>query len=107
MELNEIIESLRLFLEELNWLEYSPNDVFIHLVEELGEIGKHLIFTTGYKNEEQGHKKPNREELPREFAQAFSLFLQLCILLNIDLEEAWLKEIEIMRKRFPPNDKYK
>ena len=100
-------EILREFLQERGWLEYSSNDVFIHLIEELGEIGKHLIFDTGYKSEKQGHKKPSSKELPREFAQVFSLFLQLCILYDIDLEEAWLNELEIMKKRFPPTDKYK
>jgi NTP pyrophosphatase (non-canonical NTP hydrolase) len=107
MELDEIISNLKLFLEERNWLKYSPNDVFIHLIEELGEIGKHLIFASGYKNEEQGHQKPNSEELSREFAQVFTLFLQLCILHDVDLEEAWVKEMEIMRERFSPIDNYK
>ncbi len=107
MELNEIISTLKLFLEERNWLKYSPNDVFIHLVEELGEIGKHLIFASGYKNEEQGHQKPQSKELSREFAQVFTLLLQLCILHDIDLEEAWVKEMDIMRERFSPIDNYK
>ena len=107
MELNEIISNLKLFLEERNWLKYSPNDVFIHLVEELGEIGKHLIFASGYKKKEQGHQKPHSQELSREFAQVFTLFLQLCILHDIDLEEAWVKEMEIMRERFSPIDNYK
>lgn len=100
MELNEIINILKEFLEERNWLDYSSNDVFIHLIEELGEIGKHLIFASGYKTETQGHKKPNDKELSREFAQVFSLFLQLCIKNKIDIERAWLEEIEIMKKRF-------
>ncbi len=107
MELDEIISTLKIFLEELNWLEFSPNDVFIHLVEELGEIGKHLIFASGYKNEEQGHQKPDSQELSREFAQVFTLFLQLCIHHDINLEEAWIKEMKIMRKRFSTTDNYK
>ena len=107
MELKEIIDEFRIFLEEREWLDFSQHDVFVHLIEELGEIGKYLLFSSGYKTEERGHEKPSKEELSSEFAQAFSLFIQLCILLEIDLEEAWKKEIEFMRKRFPPNDKYK
>ena len=105
MELSEIIEEIRHFLQERNWLDYSPNDVFIHLIEELGEIGKYLLFLSEYKKEEQGHKEPPKENMTREFAQVFSLFLQLCILLDIDLEESWRKEIDIMRERFPTNNK--
>lgn len=106
LELNEIIEEVRHFLQERDWLEYSPNDVFIHLIEELGEIGKYLLFFSEYKKETQGHKKPPKEDMSREFAQTFSLFLQLCILLDIDLEESWKKEINIMRERFPTNNKH-
>lgn len=107
MELDKIISTLKIFLEEQNWLEFSPNDVFIHLIEELGEIGKHLIFASGYKTEEQGHQKPDIQELSREFAQVFTLFLQLCILHDINLEEAWIKEMETMRERFSPTGRYK
>ncbi|MHA1202127.1 MAG: hypothetical protein ACTSQ4_06380 [Candidatus Heimdallarchaeaceae archaeon] len=107
MELDDIISSLKMFLEERNWLKFSPNDVFIHLIEELGEIGKHLIFASGYKTEEQGHQKPDNQELSREFAQVFTLFLQLCILHDINLEEAWIGEMETMRERFSTTDNYK
>ena len=107
MELNTIIQEFKIFLEERNWLSFSANDVFIHLIEELGEIGKYLLFLSKYKSEGQGHEKPLSSDLSREFAQAFSLFLQLCILLNIDLEEVWLEELEIMKRRFPINDKHK
>ncbi|MCG3216812.1 MAG: hypothetical protein KAS63_08830 [Candidatus Heimdallarchaeota archaeon] len=107
MELSEIIEEFRTFLSERQWLDFSAQDVFIHLIEELSEIGKYLLFSTGYKKEDMGHEKPSLENLPKEFAQAFSLFLQLCILLDINLEEAWKEEIKFMRQRFPSNDKYK
>ena len=100
MELKEIQKTFHDFLKERNWLEFSPNDVLLHLYEELSEIGDHLLFKSKYKSIE-GHTKPNDEELPREFAQAFSLFLQLCIYLGVDLETAWNEEIEKMRTRFP------
>ncbi len=100
MELKEIQENLEAFLEDRGWLNFSPSDVFIHLQEELGEIGKHILFQTGYKKEEMGHKKPKTEELPQEIAQAFSLFLQLCLILEIDLENSWISEFKRMKKRF-------
>lgn len=107
MEFNDIINEFKNFLEERGWLSFSPNDVFIHLIEELGEIGKYLLFFSEYKTEKQGHEKPPIENLSKEFAQAFSLFMQLCILLNINLEEVWLEEIKTMKERFPINDKHK
>jgi NTP pyrophosphatase (non-canonical NTP hydrolase) len=107
MEIKELMKELRIFLDERGWLSFSPNDVFIHLIEELGEIGKYLLFLSEYKTEEIGHEEPPKEKLSREFAQAFSLFMQLCIVLNIDLEKVWLEELEIMKKRFPIIDTQK
>ena len=100
MELREIQKNMGEFLAERGWLGFSPNDVIIHLYEELSEIGKHLLFFSGYKNE-QRHNKPPKADIPKEFGQAFSLFLQLSILLDVDLETAWKNEIKTMSERFP------
>jgi len=100
MELKEIQEKFNDFLKRRNWLEFSANDVLLHLYEELGEIGNYLLFNSKYKDD-IGHKRPKIEDLSREFAQAFSLFLQLCIYMEVDLEDAWQKELEIMEDRFP------
>lgn len=100
MDLKEIQKKFYIFLKERNWLAFSANDVLIHLYEELSEIGNYLLFQTKYKDD-IGHEKPKKEELPREFAQAFSLFLQLCIYMGIDLEDAWFEEINRMKERFP------
>ncbi|MHA1304459.1 MAG: hypothetical protein ACTSQE_11870 [Candidatus Heimdallarchaeaceae archaeon] len=107
MELQEIIEEIRVFLKGRGWEDFPPSDVYIHLIEELGEIGKHILFSTGYKTESMGHKKPPASELEREFAQTFSLFIQLVLCFNIDLEEAWKKEFQIMKNRFSPTTKKK
>ncbi|MCK4845439.1 MAG: hypothetical protein KAS95_07185 [Candidatus Heimdallarchaeota archaeon] len=104
LTLEELKSELKSFLDERDWLRFSPNEVFIHLIEELGEIGKHLLFLTEYKTESMGHKKPDDSQMPREFAQVFFLFLQLCIILDINIEEAWKKEFEIMKKRFSTTD---
>ncbi|MHA1668702.1 MAG: MazG-like family protein [Candidatus Heimdallarchaeaceae archaeon] len=107
MEFSTIIQEIHDFLESRGWLDFSPNDVFIHLIEELGEMGKHLLFNSEYKSEKMGHIRPSKEDLEREFAQSFSLFLQLCIILDINIEQVWKRELEIMKKRFPPTDKQK
>lgn len=104
LTLEELKSELREFLEDRDWLRFSPNEVFIHLIEELGEISKHLLFLSDYKKESMGHKKPDDSQMPREFAQVFNLFLQLCMILDINIEEAWKKEFEIMKKRFPTTD---
>ncbi|MCX8191206.1 MAG: hypothetical protein N3F06_00170, partial [Nitrososphaerales archaeon] len=42
--------------------------------------------------------------LGREFAQAFSLFIQLANRFEIDLEKEFKKELRLMEKRFKAED---
>ncbi|MHA1686967.1 MAG: hypothetical protein ACTSYD_11285 [Candidatus Heimdallarchaeaceae archaeon] len=100
MELKQLQKELVKFLENKKWLNFPPSEIFIHLIEELGEIGRHILFETGYKTSEMGHSPPKKEDLKREFGQAFSLFLHLASRLNVDLEEAIINELENMKQRF-------
>lgn len=100
MELIEIQKKQREFILERRWDRFRPSQIFAHLIEELGEIASHLLFNEGYKKEDLGHERAERENLKREFAQAFNLFLQLVIHFEIDLEQAWLEEIARMEIRF-------
>ena len=80
------------------------SNVFVHLIEELGEVGRHINFEEGYKKVDFGNS-PNitRKELEREFAQVFKLFIQLANHYKVDLGKAFSKEMEIMKKRFKQN----
>ena len=100
MELKQIQKDLENFLECKKWLQFPPTDIFTHLIEELGEIGRHILFTTGYKTSEMGHLPPKKENLEQEFGQAFSLFLHLASRLNVDLEEAIINELKNIKERF-------
>ena len=64
MELKEIQHKFRDFLQQRNWLDFSANDVLLHLYEELSEIGNHLLFQSKYKND-VGHERPKKEDLGR------------------------------------------
>ncbi|UJG41968.1 MAG: hypothetical protein K9W45_05750 [Candidatus Heimdallarchaeum aukensis] len=101
MKFKEIINELREFLIQRDWLNFPAHAVFIHLIEELGEVGKHILFDIEYKTESMGHKKPNKHDLQRELAQSFTLLLQLSLILDVDLEKAWMEELKIMKDRFP------
>ncbi|MFX1511812.1 MAG: hypothetical protein ACFFCQ_04435 [Promethearchaeota archaeon] len=91
----------RKFDQTHGWGQFSPSQIFIHLIEELGEIGSHLLWQTGYKTEQIGHrKKKNKISLETEFGQCLSLFLHLANSLDVDLQTAYLKELERMEQRF-------
>lgn len=101
MNLNETQKLKLEFDKERNWDKFPASNVFVHLVEELGEIGRYINFEEKYKKKESGQSSNiDKEKLKREFSQVLMLFLQLANHYNIDLEDAFKKELEIMKKRF-------
>ncbi|MBY8996169.1 MAG: hypothetical protein KGD60_00460 [Candidatus Thorarchaeota archaeon] len=100
MHLQEIQEKIDKFDKERGWDKFPASLVFAHLIEELGEISRHITVKEGYKVIGLGHEAPTKEELSREFAQAFNLFTQIANTFGVDLESAILSELEIMKERF-------
>ena len=101
MDLKKLQKIAEEFDKKRNWHKFRASNVFVHLIEELGEIGRHISFEEGYKKEGFGNS-PNisKEELRREFGQVFKLFIQLANHYRIDLEKALLEELKSMEKRF-------
>ncbi len=104
MHLKEIQEKLEKFDKERGWDKFPASLVFAHLIEELGEISRHITVKEGYKVIGLGHEAPEKSDLAREFAQSFNLFTQIANSFEIDLESAVLSELEIMEDRFPAED---
>ena len=101
MQLKEIQEKLDTFGKARGWDKFPASLVFAHLIEELGEISRHITVDEGYKVIGLGHEAPDKDNLHREFAQVFNLFTQLANHYNIDLESSILSELVIMDERFP------
>jgi NTP pyrophosphatase (non-canonical NTP hydrolase) len=96
-----ILQEIESKFDRAQGWEFSPSQIFIHLIEELGEIGSHLLWQTGYKTEQAGHQaQESKDSLESEFGQCLSLFLHLANSLGIDLQAAYLKELEKMKQRF-------
>jgi NTP pyrophosphatase (non-canonical NTP hydrolase) len=101
MDLKEIQIKQQKFIEERKWQRFSSTEVFVHLIEELGEVGSHLLYASKYKVKGAGHAG-NEDQVSQELAQAFNLFLQICIHLDVDLEDAWEQEYQRNLERFDP-----
>ncbi|MHA2140206.1 MAG: hypothetical protein ACXADC_06010 [Candidatus Thorarchaeota archaeon] len=101
MDLSEIQKITAEFERERGWDKFSPSLVFTHLIEELGEISRHITVEEGYKVMGLGHETPSRDELAREFAQVMALLIQLANFFEVNLEKSILAELEIMKNRFP------
>jgi NTP pyrophosphatase (non-canonical NTP hydrolase) len=100
MDLAEIQRTQERFIAERGWEKFPASQVFTHLVEEVGEIGRHILYEEGYKVRGLGHESECKD-IGREFAQSFNLFLQLAQHFRIDLEKEWAAELALMEKRFP------
>lgn len=100
MHLSKIQIEKRRFDEERKWDAFPASQVFVHLVEEIGEIGRNILYAEGYKKGGLGHANAP-SEVHREYAQSFSLLVQLANMQGVNLEAAYLKEMRIMKKRFP------
>ena len=103
MRISEAQRRMLEFERARGWENFSESQIFTHLIEEISEIGRHILVREGYKVEKLGHQPP-KDEAWEEFAQAFSLFLQLANRFEVDLEEAFAREIERMEKRFNPEE---
>ncbi len=91
------------FDEERGWNEFSLSQVYVHLTEEIGEIGRYILYVEGYKKQGLGHAEPPGS-VDREFAQSLGLILQLANMTQVDLEKAYRKELKIMKGRFPAKE---
>lgn len=101
MRIREAQQRILGFEEERCWSRFRESQIFTHLIEEISEIGRHILVREKYKVPGLGHEIPGGEDVSREFAQAFTLFLQLANRFNVDLEDAFRKELEMMEERFP------
>ena len=104
MDLHKIQKMNADFGKERGWHKFPASQVFTHLIEELGEISRHITIQEGYKAIGLGHDAPKKNELEREFAQVFSLFLQLANHFEINLEDVTITELKTMADRFPADE---
>jgi NTP pyrophosphatase (non-canonical NTP hydrolase) len=101
VDLSKIQEMLAKFEQERGWDKFPASQVFAHLIEELGEVARHITVEEGYKVVGLGHEAPKKQELAREFAQVVSLLFQLANHYEIDLEKSIFSELKVMKDRFP------
>lgn len=73
----------------------TPSEVFMLLVEEVGELGKAIRKESGMKISEHSKK----HELEHELADVFWLVIDLANRFDIDLEKAFEEKEAINQKR--------
>lgn len=76
----------------------SPAHTFIHLVEELGEVARVVLYEEGYRD--PSGMKDLQAELAGELADAATFLFKLAYQLDIDIEEALLANMKKAEGRF-------
>lgn len=99
MEFKEAQEIVLKFEKARRWDLFRESQIFTHLIEEVSEIGRHILQREGYKTRGLGHEAAE-SDVSREFAQALTLLIQLANRMNVDLEIAFKREMEVMERRF-------
>jgi NTP pyrophosphatase (non-canonical NTP hydrolase) len=99
MEISKLQDILAKFHTERKWDEFPMSLVLVHLVEEVGELGKYILYKEGYKQKGLGHDA-EPYDVDREIAQILFLLIQIANSLSIDLNKVIQNELDIMKERF-------
>src|SRR5688572_8753131 len=95
MTLPEYQQRMEKLIQELGFDNESVSDIFLLLVEEIGEFAKAARKNQGIKT----HKGSATPALEEEAADIFWYLLDLCNHLNIDLEKAFEAKVAKNQKR--------
>lgn len=95
MKLPEYQDLIRRLVVERGYNKETPSEVFLLLVEEVGELGKAIRKSSGMKVGD--HSK--QHSLEHELADVLWLTLDLANRFNIDLAQAFIEKEKINQKR--------
>lgn len=93
--MREVQEKVHRFIKETGEGYWEPLAMFAALVEEVGELGRHINAAEGVKGSEENAMEGIREEL------GDVLFALACIAnhYGVDLQEECLRTVEKYRRR--------
>jgi NTP pyrophosphatase (non-canonical NTP hydrolase) len=99
MDLKEIQKEAYKIVDEYNQkhnLEYDKETVFFHLIEEIGELARHI------HNEKNKWRKEefDKEKLGEEIIDVLAQLLYLSRDYGIDLEQTFIKKVKKTRKKY-------
>ncbi len=99
MEIKKAQIEVEKFLEKTGYteIETEPIQAFTHLIEEVGEVARAILWRDTPRGELSHPTEP--ENLEDEVADIFWQTLKLAIYLDLDLESAFLAKFEKNRNK--------
>lgn len=89
---------VKAFDQVRGWDCILPTDTFVHLIEEVGEVGRCLLKLAGYKGEEP--PEAVREELAGELADAITFLVKIGYSCGIDVARALEGNVAKCERRY-------
>ncbi|MFH1789113.1 MAG: MazG nucleotide pyrophosphohydrolase domain-containing protein [Candidatus Altiarchaeota archaeon] len=91
MALNELQKQVADYDAKSGWAKDKPSHILLHLMEEIGEVSRHVTRHEGYKKEDF-----EKEELAQELTDVLYLTFKFANSFNVVLDDEW----ETMWERF-------
>ena len=84
---------------ERGWDRVLPSHTFLHMGEELGEIGRLLQFLEGYRKTDKSRQEL-RSELAGELADLLAFVFKLANQYDVDIDRAMQDHLEAFVERY-------
>ena len=97
VKISEYQQWLKAYDEARGWDRVSPSQTFVHLVEEMGEVARLVLYKEGYKDPNE--KSDLQAQLAEELADATTFLFKLSYLFDVDLETALAGKQEKSQRR--------
>lgn len=99
MEIAEYQHWLEKYDHLRGWDRVSPSQTLVHLMEELGEVARLVLYLEGYKPGE-GREDELRAELTEELGDAATFMFKLAYQFGIDMETAMRSNVPKAEGRY-------
>ena len=100
--MEDIINRLRLFAIERDWDKFhNPKNLVMALSGEVGELNDIFQWLTLDQSEKSNLSESQLKDIEEELADVFLYLLRIADKLDINLEDAALKKLEINKEKYP------
>ena len=104
MEISELQKKIKEADQARGWDAVFLAQTFTHLIEEMGEIGRHILFRDGYKTDNLSNAV-NDKEFGKELADAIIFLVKIANAEGINLDELIQKKAnKNWDERFPVSE---
>jgi len=86
MKISDYQRWLKEYDHQRGWDRVSPSQTFVHLVEELGEVARLVLYKEGYRQADG--KDDLQARLAEELADAATFLFKLAYQFDVDMEKA-------------------